>query len=444
MRLLGDDGIVALRWGNVVLAAITVVLATWTVTRDSARRTPGAALLVALIFTLWMVPGYKVSDSFALVLLLFSFTRLIRRPQLARYFQAGVCWGVAAAIGINHALYGSIAGLLTFLYLHGRPQPARAATAGALGAVLGYSPVLALHAFAPGFTAAFIDGIRQLFEYGTTNLALPFPSLLAILEVRRMGYLVATTETLSALLFLCVPVLWAVMAWRLRGPHVRAGVAPVIPAALVLSLPYAHYAYSRADPLHVAVSILPMLAAGLAWAMQAPPVRRRLIMIPILGISLLFTAHMHPAYYFLRGFLSEAVVVGRDRLLVSPQTAVEVRTVQKVATAAGPQPFFAGPYLPGAYAVAKRKSPAWEIYMLFPATPPRQRAEIERLRSAGIRYALITEARADGRADLGLDRTHPLVLAYLRKCLPKPRIASGGSYLNVLTGTGAECPRASY
>ena len=438
MLLAGDSGIVALRAGNVVLAAIAVVLATWSVTSASPRPHPLSIIATGAIFTLWMVPGFKVADSFAVILVMFGLTRLIRRPTLGRYLIGGICWGVAATIGINHALYGLVAGLLTLAYLRGAPQLGRAVAFAAAGAAIGYSPMLALHAFAPGFTAAFIDGIRLLFEYGATNQAVPFPSPLAFLQVEKMGYLIAATETLAALLFLAVPLFWAGMAWRLRDHDFRAVVPAPALAGLFLSLPYAHYAYSRADPLHLAISILPVLAATLAWSIQASRWRSALL-ATALAYSLVVTAHMHSGYYFLRGFLTERVAVGTDRLLLRPEIAAQVRAVQKVAGAAAPGQFFAGPYLPAAYAIAGRKSPVWEIYMLFPSSPARQQAETGRLQAAGVRHALIVDARADGRADLGLAQTHPLLFAYLRKCLPRAERLPLVPPLIVLSADGGPC-----
>ena len=440
MALIGSDGIVALRWGNTVLAALTVILAGWTVSAHSHRASASAILLAGLVFALWMVPAYKVSDSFAAILLLFAFTRLVQRPTLRRHAEAGACWGVAAMIGINHALYGAIAGLLVFLYVGGASRPVRRIGAAAAGAILGYSPILALHVLAPGFTAGFIDSISRLFEYGETNQALPFPNPFGFLQVPRMGILMAATETLGALLFALAPVLWIWGAWRLRSREARAAVQPVIPASLILSIPYAHYAYSRADPLHLAVSILPLIALMLALALQSRPAVRRPALALLFLISLVFTAHMQPGYYFLRGDLTQTVAVGPDRLRLRPETEALVRAAQAASSSAGERGFFAGPYLPGAYAVARRRSPVWEIYMLFPALPWRQKVEIERLQRAEVRQALISTQRADGRADLGLAQTHPLLMAYLRKCFASSRAVPAAESL-ILSGVSRPgCP----
>lgn len=439
MAVLGDDSIFAMRWANAALAAITVALATWTVASGPTRPSIAGLAVASVTFTLWMVPHYKVSDSFAVTLLLFGLTRLFQRPGIERCFQGGACLGLASIIGINHALYGSIAALLALLYLRNALNPARAVPAAIAGAVVGYAPVLALHVLAPGFTAAFIDGIVQLSEYGTTNISLPFPNPLATLRAREWGLLHTPTQLLLALLFVGVPLLWIWTAWRMRRAKFRAALSPAILAGLLLSVPYAHYAYSRADLVHTAVSILPLLAAALAWALgTADPLWRWPTLAAIIGASVVMTAREQPAYHALRNDRMEALVIDGAHVLVSRNDAAEIRAVRSVATAAGS--FFAGPYLPGAYALAKRRSPAWETYMLFPASSARQRAEIARLRAFNIRHALVSTRKVDGRRDLGIERTHPLVTAYLKRCLERSMAVPGSPDLTIRTADRGACP----
>ncbi|WP_375428217.1 hypothetical protein [uncultured Sphingomonas sp.] len=438
MAMLGHDGILALRWANAVLAAITVGLATWIVGSGSTRPGAIAPMATGATFTLWMAPYIKVSDSFAAILLLFGLTLLIRRPSPGRYFRNGICLGVASVIGINHALYGSVAAILALLYLRGIPNPAIAIAATIVGGVVGYSPVLMLHALVPGFASAFIDGVRQLLESGTTNLSLPFPELLAVTRARDEGVLRSITQSLSALLFIGAPPLWLWAAWRSRRADIKT---PAIPAGLILGVPYAHYAYSRADVVHIAVSVLPLLAAALAWIVRWERVRRRWTALTMtFGVALVMTAREHPVYGVLKGHASEAMEIDGARLLVRSNNADEIHAARAVAAGAGSAPFFSGPYMPGAYALARRRSPTWEIYMLFPATRSRQEAEIARLRTSGVRYAFISGQRVDGRPDLGLERTHPLLFAFIRSCLDRATGISKTPWLTIRWTDKAACP----
>jgi hypothetical protein len=186
----------------------------------------------------------------------------------------------------------------------------------------------------------------------------------------------------------------------------------------MLSLPYAHYVVSRTDVTHAAISVLPVLAVVLAWAVDfTKPVRRWLVIALVFGVTILITAGEHPVYDLLKRKPLEPVEIDGATLLVRPNDLAEIRGAQMVAALAGADSFFAGPYFPGAYALARHKSPVWEIYMLFPSSTPRQQAELAQFRRADVRYALISTERVDGRPDMGLRHTHPLLLAELERHL---------------------------
>lgn len=434
MAAFSDDSIFMLRTADAVLAGITVVLATWAVTLHMRDRNAATALAVGTIFTLWMVPNFKIADSFAVILLLCAITRLIERPSLLRYFQLGVCLGIAAMIGINHALYGLIASGLAFAYLSGGPSAPRALGAAMAGGAVGYAPVLLLDALAPGFAAAFADSLVQIFEAGQTNLSLPFPDYLSVVRGPLRGHVSGAVQSLLAALFVAAPIFWLWSVSWLRDARTRTTVGPVLPAGVVLALPYAHYVESRADVVHAAVSILPVLGVALASAIcLTGPSRRWLLITFILGASLILTAREHPIYPLLKGDVVEPVALDGRTLMVRSSDAAEIRAARTVASMAGTAPFLAAPYLPGAYALTRHRSPTWEIYMLFPVSPARQQAEIARLRTARLRFALISAERVDDRPDLGLANTHPLLMAELQRRLERSTDVPGAPDMTIRT-----------
>jgi hypothetical protein len=418
MWLSGSDGLLALRWSNSVLAAITVGMGVWVV-RGSARIAGAIPLIAAgLILSVWV----GASDTFAEMLLLLGLTRLVREPTPRRFFLFGVCWGVGATIGINHGLYGAVAGLLAFLYLRGGGQPARAIGAGTLGAIVGYLPMLVLFVGADGFAWAFVDSIKLLFEAGTTNVTLPLPRLWAVFEPGSRSVLSAVPESAMGVLLLLVPAFWVYFAWRLFRDGAQTAPPAATIAGVLMSVPYAHYALSRADIGHFAASALPLVMAGLAWAVASPPRLAWLSLIAVAALSVVMTSLLQPAYHFLRGRLDATIEIDGTRFHISRAVAGRIQAARTISQVAGPRPFFAGPYLPGAYALARRRSPTWELYMLFPSTPERQRAEVERLRKLDVRHALIGTAAVDDNPRLGIRMTHPLVLAYLSEREPEVEV----------------------
>ena len=424
MWLTDSDGILPVRAGNAVLGSISVAIAVGLV-RAGAHRSRRRLIGVAVLVAAWMVPDYKIADSFAALLLVAGLAAWIDRPTDWRRGMAyGVCLGVASTIGINHALYGTVAfGLALSWHWWARHAAikSRVFAALAVGTVIGYLPVLACHLGVVGFSDAFFDSIRQLFEAGTTNLSLPPPRLTAAFNHLGDGIGNAVRESFLAAWLILSAVLWANGAARLgprRDPAAEAQ-SPVFCAALIVFLPYAHYAFSRLDIVHVAVGVPPLLIAVFTHpgAGLGSATARIGGLCMALG-SLFLLPPEHRAYRALRGMPHQTVDLQGERLHVAAETAAEITWLRSLTDtyATGDQTFFATPYWPGAYAAMRRRSPAWEIYALFPSTSLRQHREIGRLSAAAIGFAVVSERSIDDRIDLGFSQTHPLIADYLRHC----------------------------
>ena len=450
MWVTGSTGILPLRAGSAVLATITVATVVLLL-RRAGRQSVLVMGLAVLTFSVWMVPYYKVVDSFAALLLLAGLARLLECYSPRRCFQFGVCLGVAATIGINHALYGVLAGGLALAWSHAvrlRAFEWRWPLVIAAGAVLGYMPMIVFLLAVPGFAAAFIDGIRMLFEIGMTNLDHPLPSPLAMLRDNGVRLTQRLIESAMGVGMWAALGFFAVCAWRgLRDGAVanrRAG--SVIVAALLVTLPYAHYAWSRANLMHFAVSIVPLLVA--VWAVAPGPghntrVLRSLSLSLVSLLSCLIAGSAHPLFQLIRpGPPLQTVLVAGEPLRVTPYTADQLRLLQWAtdAFAGGGRAIYVTPYWPGAYAAMARRAPTWEFYQIFPSTLTRQRSELARLVAADIGVALILQHRADNRADLGFDQTHHIIDRYLKRCM-QPVQSAEAARMDVLVfvSRGAPC-----
>src|SRR6185503_18395537 len=124
--------------------------------------------------------------------------------------------------------------------------------------------------FTPGFAAAFWDSIRFLFEQKATNLPLPVPWPWMVnfdassSEVGR-GILVGLFFV-GTLAFAVLSITWVVCR-KVKGQS----VPPVLAASAFLSLPYAHFAYSRADVGHLAQGIFPLIVGCLVLLSSVRP-----------------------------------------------------------------------------------------------------------------------------------------------------------------------------
>lgn len=455
MWLAGSDGIVPVRAGNAVLGSISVAIAVGLVRAGSPEarwRLVATAVLVAA----WMVPDYKNADSFAALLLVAGLAGWLARPHdWRRGLIYGVCLGVASTIGMNHALYGTIAICLAILWHRWASRgllEGRVFAALASGTVVGYLPVLVCHLAVDGFSTAFADSIRHLLDAGTTNLPLPPPRLTAAFGDLGSDIGSAVRESFLAAWLIVAALLWTRgVANVMRGPRPNnQASSPVLCAALIVCLPYAHYALSRLDMVHVAVGVPPLLIAvfthpRVRFGSAAAPAG----MLWIALASAVLLPYEHRGYRAIRGIPHQTIDLQGERLHVSTDTAAEISWLHGLtrAHAGSDQPFFAAPYWPGAYAAMRRPSPAWEIYALFPSPPYRQQLEIDRLAAAKIGFAVVSGRSIDQRADLGFAQTHPRIAAYLRNCfvlLPPSQSAPAGIQTFLPQRAGEEALKNDY
>ena len=432
LAALGSDGIVALRFGNAVLAAITGAIAA-RLLRGGAPEPAlfkGLAVVALSLFLVQRAEG--TSDAFAALLLVGALAHALARPDARRrWLLAGVALGICAAIGINHALYGTLGLALAAVHLWRlglRRELARGIGPVLAGAAVGYAPVLLMFVFVDGFAAAFVDSIRILFEWGTTNLDLP---------------LVPRSPRLAALFFVGAAFWLVGMSILAIAPRSALARQPVFAAAVLMGIPYAHYAVSRTDLEHVSVSILPILLAACAMPWRAVPVVRTLVLAAFVWLAATLVLPRQPGQWAWNGWPLETATVRGETVRLKPWEAAEVRLVRELAARApAGRSFYAAPYWPGAYAVQGTRSPTWEIYALFPSTKVRQAREQQRLDAADIAFAVVSDASVDAREDLGFRHTHAALVDWLERCMrsePAPFDAPAIRGVRVFVDDGEPC-----
>ncbi len=295
------------------------------------------------------------------------------------------------------------------------PGAIKGFTLWAAGVVVGFVPILFMAVFVPGFAIAFWESIRFLFEVKGTNLPLPVPwpwrvsfASMPIGEVIR-GVIVGLFF-IATVLFGIIFIVWVVWQKIQRKP-----VSPSFVAASFLTLPYAHFAYSRADVGHLALGIFPFLVACLV-ILATQPNKVKWPMALILCAASFWVMHIeHPGWQCNTIPQCVNIEISGNSLIVDPGTASNIELLRKLADqfARDGQNFIATPFWPGSYPLLKRKSPMWEIYALFPRSQAFEQAEIERIKTARPGFALIIDFPLDGRDELRFRNTHPLTHQYI-------------------------------
>jgi len=378
---------------------------------------------VGVILTLWLFPRWVFEPALAMAAVFFA-TRLLERPSLDRHFAAGAFVGVAAFFGRNHALYALIALVAIMVaQVRGAPRGAvgRRSAAFAMGAITGALPLLAMLIAVPGFAAAYFELATKLFRLGTTNLTLPVPWPW-LENYAAMPPVDALSRALYTGSFVAMPLSLAIGALLL----LRRGTPPpptaLFVAAAVVGIPYMHYAYSRADFIHLASAIHPWLLALVAVPALLPP--RRAPWAPLavaaflVPLSVLTAARLSPLgaklaapadAYAAHDVLGETLWLPRaDADFLA---RIEARQLANLDPGEG---VLVAPHLPGLYRILGRPSPMREIYLLFTATAEQQMGMIAELEARNVTWAVLGDEPIDGIDERRLAHTHAQLWRYLQ------------------------------
>ncbi|TXI80647.1 MAG: hypothetical protein E6Q40_14625 [Cupriavidus sp.] len=419
MKLFGSESLLMLRATGALLQGLGVFVALRILSDGATGPRPALLLLAAATLTAWMYPWFKVFDIVTSIALITAMIALLRRPSYRRYFGFGVIVGFAAVFGRHHGVYGLAGSIGVIVFLAIRPEvgttlPQRL-LAWSAGIALGFLPILIAAALVPGFALAFWQSVVFLYsEVKTTNLPLPvpWPWVVDTTVMSRVDAAAAVTQgwTFVAMIaFAVLTPLW-VFVQRIRGKQVSA----VIVACGMLALPYAHYSFSRADTVHLALGIFPLLIGAFACLLNSRAWFRVPAAIALCAASVTIMLPLDPGWQcHLAGNCTKAEV-GGSKILVTEPTARDLALIHALGEKAGLNGnVLFTPFWPGAYAVLNRRSPMWEIYGLFSRSEAFEQAEISRIRAAAPEMVLINNAPLDSREDLRFQNTHPLIYRYI-------------------------------
>jgi hypothetical protein len=418
MALWGDSGIMALRAAVAIFQAMGLSIGLLLIARTASKQRLLYLVLSAVTLMVWMQPRHKLIDISLAIFMMGALTYLVEKPIDRRYFLAGLCVGLIAVFGRNHGVYGAVGSLGVIGWLgfkrSEKTGPLRGLALWAAGVVSGYGPVWLMLLLVPGFAGAFWESIRFLFEVKATNLPLPVPWPWHV-DFTSLPIGDAIRAVLIGLFFMGTLVIGVLaVGWVISQKLRNRPVAPALVAASFLMLPYAHYAYSRADIGHLAQGIFPMLVGSLVFLSTKGARVKWPLALLLCAASVWVMAVFQPGWEC-REHRCVDVEISRNTLQIDPGTARDVGLLRSLAGEYAPhgRSFIAAPFWPGAYALLDRKSPMWEIYALFPRSDAFEREEIKRIKAAKPGFALIFDMPLDGNDALRFQNTHPLIHQYI-------------------------------
>ncbi len=420
MRLIGDDGIFGARISAAIYQALGTCLGVY-VCLISLRQNGVVrwlfALLTACVLTVWVWPYYKVFDHATSILIVAMLVLMVKIPRPAAWLMAGIGLGFSAMMGRNHGLYGAVASSFVILMLLFKSSVRRDVLIRtayfATGVVIGFSPTFVMMLTVDGFSGAFIESIASLLRYGATNIGLPIPWPWSE-NITELGFVSSSIALLSSfgfVLLLAFPPL-CVMALHSRRINLTASGRIVLVAALAAAVPYAHYAFSRADVTHLALGIFPVLIGLLVLGTATEARRPIFVGASLLAVSIVALGNSQ--FYLAEKLFQKKLIqanVGSELLWMSPRNAARLEATAAILAAqpAAANNFLAQPDMPGLYAIYRTKIPLWEIYSLIPMTTDFQKFELSRLDAAHPGLILLSDHDLDGHPELRYSRTHPLI-----------------------------------
>lgn len=412
--LFGDHGLTSLRIANALFHFLALTFGLL-----SARRvlqTYWQLIVAGAILSLWMYPDFKVYDHGMALAAVYFAVLLIENPSFSRHFLAGVFVGVAAFFGRNHGVYAFLAYFILIVLIRYKLSPGhlpKRLLSWSGGIVVGYSPMLFMIISIPGFYEAFWDSIVFLFSYGSTNIALPVPWPWRIHPLWSPPLEVAQ-DVLIGFLFLLIPIFYIVgWGYILTRNAMQLKQNTVFVAAILVGTFYAHYAFSRADWVHLTLAIHPFLIGLLAASNYVEYSRVKLLLG--LGLySLITVGQSNPLFLSVAGNYVTVNLNG-DLISMDKRTAGIIQSVVKINSEMimPSDQFLLAPNLTTLYPILGRRSPTWDIYFLFPETVHAQQKMIATLARQNTNWVLVADRPLDGREELRFKNTHSLLWAHL-------------------------------
>lgn len=416
-------GIVAVRAASAVFQALGL-LAGLLVARRVVRSNV-VLVLVGVMLAAWMFPPWKLFESAITMLGVWVGVRLLERPSVRRHAAAGVTVGLAAFFGRNHGVYLALGLGAAIVFALVRIERERALSklatfAGSI--VLGYAPMLALIALAPGFARAFVDSIAFYAGQGALNasFAIAWPWRLDTSAMESGQALAAWALSAFFVLVVFGYVLLATAAIGAREEklaHRRVAIA-----ALCVGLPYVHHMSVRSDVHHVAQAIHPLLlgvvALPFAFAGERARLATALTTVTLCAASLCAMIPNQPAgqRVLARGTPREFVEldVGPDRLAIDARVAHRLNAIRAYVERDVPRDakLWLSPKLLALYPMLGRRSPVWDVYPVWPADPAREQRMLDEL--SDVDWAFLDDIQVSGQEELGFARAYPAVYRRLR------------------------------
>jgi hypothetical protein len=232
-----------------------------------------------------------------------------------------------------------------------------------------------------------------------------------------------------------------------RRPAELARARPLLVAATLVALGYAHYVSVRSDLAHLATVMGPALLGMVSLiALVRERYGREPALIAWSALTLLTVIVPGRRQPAAEAMLKRAAFVERDiagdRLWIDRNTAGVIQLVRQVARPLAPgATVLLAPDMPGLYCVLGQRSPVWDILPIWPADRGDEERMVREMEKSRVAVAVLNLAPV-GHPTWGFPRTHPQVWQHVQASFVRVPTSSrpGGLAVFVRPATGGNPP----
>jgi hypothetical protein len=371
--------------------------------------------LAAVAIGAWAFPQYKLFEpAVALVVFAAGFV-LISDPLPATALLAGVAVGIAALVGFNLFVYASTTMTVLALWVIVGADVSRMLPLWVVvGTVVAASPMIIMLVCSSSFRRVFVHRrIVAVVRRGSSNLPTPLPlpwlpptSAFAHIGQRRrlaFGWLFVVVAVVPAVVLMIEAVIGV-------APDDDPASAARL-AAAATGLMWWHHAYSRADVVHLAQSMMPLLLLAVLavnpspWSIVASGVAAA-------GSIALTAGELRPTFWWsTRRHVVRRRVARGGSIPLRPDQDRLLDVVENLRSEG--DSVLAVPVLAWVYAVLGLRSPVYDTFCVYPANASEQEQMLAEVRRAGVTLAVVFDLALDDREELRFAETHPRVWRWL-------------------------------
>lgn len=399
------------------------------------------AIAAGIVLSVWASSYQRLFEPSLLMIGFLAGVGMLVHPSPGAFLFAGLVVACSAIFGINYGLYLAAALFgLTFLAGLRSIDVTLLWSVGVFmfGIAVGLIPLLAMFLFVPGFFKVFYQRrVRAVLIRGSSNLPLSLPWPWRPLPFTWSSGLEPLGARFAQLYFFLLPMFsWAVALWAAMSPSGLLRAQSAMVSAGLLGSFALHHAISRADLLHLSLSMPPLILGLFAFL---APFKLGLAVLSILfawgSVVSILRAHprsirwRHPELFLRTNDFGD--------WLWLPRTQVELYTALRalVREQLGPgDSLLATPTLIAVYPLLGQRSPVYDTFCVYPASREEQERMLHEISDGHVRVALVNDSPLDGRNDLRFSQTHPLVWSRLHAdFVPLTMPAVSSEHLHLFT-----------